>query len=92
MDYAGLFQAVREQLSLDHSFCIEVRTWRHRSSREPETAWEIYVCAINGNDDCQRFHGATAQEVFDAFMKPEEADAETLDQTSAAVGDATVDA
>lgn len=85
MDYKTLYESVKAELQHDMTFAIEVKTWCHEG-REPETEWGIYVAAWK-----EHFAGPSAQAVFEAF-KVSYADRETIEETSAAVGNAEVDA
>lgn len=87
LSYRELYDKVAATLQHDHSFRIEVGTWRH-SGQRPKTLWEIYVPVED--DESIKATGNTAQEAFDAYLR-ELSDQASLEDTSAAVGTAEVE-
>jgi hypothetical protein len=87
MTYAELYEAVKRSIQSGMDFSIEVNTYCFRP--EPVTTWEIWIQPWS-----KTFEGPTAQAAFDEFRKACEEvpapEAESLEQTSAAVGTAEV--
>lgn len=84
--YAELYDKVAASLEADQGFTIQVQTARTKSG--PETTWEVYVHYNNGTSIL--VEGATPDEVFRRFNAELNDEAESLEETSAAVGMAEV--